>query len=214
MNSLTLRGGRGGKARFAPARRGFLTSVELRADGGVRSPLCDLLYVIDIPPVRGGRREGRRPALRCHAPRAAELPSAISPSLSLVRTRRSEKVRRPAPSVLAGGGTPAETIAEGCAEGGPTAQYRVRHLMAPISAPRKTGQSRQRRENPPCRHEGQFRRLTSIVSLDPITMLFDVDEARLSTQTASCGVAGHAAEFAAIRPIRFRDADRRDQALA
>ena len=61
--------------------------------------------------------------------------------------------------------------------------------------------------------EGGATLLTSIVSLDPIYIYFDVDEATYQQEQQAL-VRGQAAEFARYAEPGAGDADRRDQALA
>ncbi len=64
-----------------------------------------------------------------------------------------------------------------------------------------------------CRAARAATLLTSIVSLDPIYIYFDVDEATYSAQQQAV-VRGQAAELARYAQSRAGDADRRDQAVA
>ena len=152
---------------------GFVTSVEFRDGAFVNTG--DLLYVIDARPFEAGRRAGRRPALGCARqggtgqartrPRAdlESRPSAVSESVVDQRRQALQAAKA------------AEMQAEGALK---AAQLNIEftHVMAPIGGRVSrhlvsVGNLVQGSDG------GGGTLLTSIVSLDPIYIYFDMDEA-------------------------------------
>ena len=85
------------------------------------------------------------------------------------------------------------------------------HVMAPISG--RVSRHLVTPGNLVQGSDGASTLLTSIVSLDPIYIYFDVDEATYLTEQPAL-VRRQAAEFARYAESGAGDADRRDQAVA
>jgi multidrug efflux system membrane fusion protein len=150
---------------------GFVTSVEFRDGAFVRAG--DLLYVIDSRPFEAvaAQADGQLSDARAKAELAKR---DLDRGLSLVQSSAvSEQVvdqrRQALPAAHA-----AETIAEGALK---AAQLNIEfsHVMAPISG--RVSRHLVSAGNLVQGSEGSSTLLTSIVSLDPIYIYFDVDEA-------------------------------------
>ena len=177
---------------------GFVDRVEFK-DGAIVHA-GDLLYIIDPRPFEA---VASRPTVSSptRAPRSSWPSANSTAALTLVQTSAvSEQVvdqRRQALQAAQA----AETQAEGTLK---AAQLNVEftHVMAPIAGrvSRHLGQRRQSRAG---QRQGGSTLLTSIVSLDPIYIYFDMDEATYLQQQQAV-VRGQAAEFARHAPTRCR----------
>jgi multidrug efflux system membrane fusion protein len=150
---------------------GFVTSVEFRDGAFVRAG--DLLYVIDSRPFEAvaAQADGQLSDARAKAELAKR---DLDRGLSLVQTSAvSEQVVDQRRQALQAAHA-AETIAEGALK---AAQLNIEfsHVMAPISG--RVSRHLVSAGNLVQGSEGSSTLLTSIVSLDPIYIYFDVDEA-------------------------------------
>src|SRR5882724_5487635 len=150
---------------------GFVTSVEFRDGAFVRAG--DLLYVIDSRPFEAvaAQADGQLSDARAKAELAKR---DLDRGLSLVQTSAvSEQVVDQRRQSLQAAHA-AETIAEGALK---AAQLNIEfsHVMAPISG--RVSRHLVSAGNLVQGSEGSSTLLTSIVSLDPIYIYFDVDEA-------------------------------------
>jgi multidrug efflux system membrane fusion protein len=150
---------------------GFVTSVEFRDGAFVRAG--DLLYVIDSRPFEAvaTQADGQLSDARAKAELAKR---DLDRGLSLVQTSAvSEQVVDQRRQALQAAHA-AETIAEGALK---AAQLNIEfsHVMAPISG--RVSRHLVSAGNLVQGSEGSSTLLTSIVSLDPIYVYFDVDEA-------------------------------------
>ncbi len=150
---------------------GFVTSVEFRDGAFVRAG--DLLYVIDSRPFEAvaAQADGQLSDARAKAELAKR---DLDRGLSLVQTSAvSEQVVDQRRQSLQAAHA-AETIAEGALK---AAQLNIEfsHVMAPISG--RVSRHLVSAGNLVQGSEGSSTSLTSIVSLDPIYIYFDVDEA-------------------------------------
>src|SRR5258708_7424289 len=149
---------------------GFVTSVEFRDGAFVRAG--DLLYVIDSRPFEAGAPPAGGQLSDARA--KAELAKRdLDRGLSLVQTSAvSEQVVDQRRQSLQAAHA-AETIAEGALK---AAQLNIEfsHVMAPISG--RVSRHLVSAGNLVQGSEGSSTSLTSIVSLDPIYIYFDVDE--------------------------------------
>jgi multidrug efflux system membrane fusion protein len=150
---------------------GFVTSVEFRDGAFVR--VGDLLYVIDSRPFEAvaAQADGQLSDARAKAELAKR---DLDRGLSLVQTSAvSEQVVDQRRQALQAAHA-AETIAEGALK---AAQLNIEfsHVMAPISG--RVSRHLVSAGNLVQGSEGSSTLLTSIVSLDPIYIYFDVDEA-------------------------------------
>ena len=150
---------------------GFVTSVEFRDGAIVRAG--DLLYVIDPRPFEAVAHAGRRPARRRARQggagqartRARADPGPDQRSLRTIVDQRRQALQA---------AHAAETQAEGALK---AAKLNVEftHVMAPIAG--RVSRHLVSAGNLVQGSEGNATLLTSIVSLDPIYIYFDVDEA-------------------------------------
>ena len=150
---------------------GFVTSVEFRDGAFVRAG--DLLYVIDSRPFEAvaAQADGQLSDARAKAELAKR---DLDRGLSLVQSSAvSEQVVDQRRQALQAAHA-AETIAEGALK---AAQLNIEfsHVMAPISG--RVSRHLVSAGNLVQGSEGSSTLLTSIVSLDPIYIYFDVDEA-------------------------------------
>jgi len=150
---------------------GFVTSVEFRDGAIVRAG--DLLYVIDSRPFEAVAEQASGQLADARA--KAELAKRdLDRGLSLVQTSAvSEQVVDQRRQALQAAHA-AETVAEGALK---AAQLNIEfsHVMAPISG--RVSRHLVSAGNLVQGSEGSSTLLTSIVSLDPIYIYFDVDEA-------------------------------------
>src|SRR5258708_3293478 len=150
---------------------GFVTSVEFRDGAFVRAG--DLLYVIDSRPFEAVAAQADGPLSHARA-KAGLAKRDLDRGLSLVQTSAvSEQVVDQRRQSLQAAHA-AETIAEGALK---AAQLNIEfsHVMAPISG--RVSRHLVSAGNLVQGSEGSSTSLTSIVSLDPIYIYFDVDEA-------------------------------------
>jgi len=149
---------------------GFVTSVEFRDGGFVRAG--DLLYVIDARPFEAVAEQANGQLADARA--KAELAKReLDRGLSLVQTSAvSEQVVDQRRQALQAAHA-AETVAEGVLK---AAQLNVEftHVVAPIAG--RVSRRLVTAGNLVQGSEGASTLLTSIVSLDPIYIYFDVDE--------------------------------------
>ena len=150
---------------------GFVTSVEFKDGDMVHAG--DLLYIIELSPLRGGGDPSRRSACR-RTRQDGTGQSRLDRALALVKTSAvSEQVvdqRRQALQAARA----AETIAGGALKG---AQLNVEftHVVAPITG--RIGRLSSASAISCGQRMVGSTLLTTIVSMDPIYIYFDVDEA-------------------------------------